>query len=124
MHEVELANRVLEILRRIASEHRAQVLEADLRIGELNGPRSLRLWLRKLGGDEFRSTKFRVEVTPLTIKCECGYSGPADSPNAHLPEPELGVTCPKCGGREISISSGRELEVIKVRLQKRGKNDE
>ena len=119
MHEVELANRVLEILRRIAAEHRAQVLEVDLRVGELNEPHSLQFWLKKLGGDEFRSTKFRVMVTPLVIKCECGYSGPTNPPEAHLPEPELGISCPRCGGRRITISSGRELEVIQVRLQGR-----
>lgn len=118
-----MANRILEVLRRIATDQCAQVLEVDLRVGELNEPRSLKLWLKKLGGDEFRSTKFKIKVMPLTIKCECGYSGPADLPNVHLPEPELGISCPKCGGKEISINSGRELEVIQVRLQKRGKND-
>jgi hydrogenase nickel incorporation protein HypA/HybF len=119
MHEVELANRVLEMLRKVATEHRARVLEVDLRVGELNEPSALRLWLRRLGGDEFRSTKFKIEVAPLTIKCGCGYLGPVNPPSdTHLPNPELEISCPKCGGREISIRSGRELEVIQVKLQR------
>ena len=120
MHEVELANRVLDALRRLAVEKRARVLEVNLRAGELNEPRALKLWLKKLGGEEFGSTKFNIASVPLTISCKCGYSGGAKSVNPHLPEPELGIACPKCGGHEISITTGRELEFVGVKLGRIG----
>jgi len=120
MHEVVLANRILNALRTITVKHDAEVLEVNLRIGELNEPRALHLWLKKLGRDEFKSAKFNIAKVPLSIKCRCGYSGKADLPaDTHLPEPEIEVVCPKCGGLDISLTSGRELEIVDVKLQKK-----
>jgi Zn finger protein HypA/HybF involved in hydrogenase expression len=119
MHEVTLANRVLSALRTIAAEHNAKVLEVNLQVGELNEPRALHLWLKKLGSDEFKSTKFKITQVPLSIKCKCGYSGKADLPSdTHSPEPEIEILCPRCGGHEISLTSGRELEIIDVKMKK------
>ena len=121
MHEVVLANRVLNALRKISAKHGAEVLEVNLRIGEMNEPRALRLWLKKLGREEFKSAKFNITKVPLQIKCSCGYSGKADLPaDPHLPEPEIQVVCPKCGGHDISLTSGRELEIVNVKLKKKG----
>ena len=120
MHEVELANRVLEALRHISADREAKVLRVNLRIGELNEPGALRLWLKKLGGAEFKATKFDIEPVPLAINCKCGYSGGVNcAVNTHSPAPELEITCPKCGGHELALSSGRELEIIDVELQKK-----
>ena len=120
MHEVVLANRILNALRTITAKHDAKVLEVNLRIGELNEPRALRLWLKRLGRDEFKSAKFKIARVPLSIKCKCGYSGEADLPaDTHLPEPEIEVVCPRCGGHDISLTSGRELEIVDVKLQKK-----
>lgn len=120
VHEIELAKRVLNAARQIATEHGARVLEVNLRVGEINEPNSLRLWLNKLGGDEFNLTKFNISQVPITIKCGCGYSGKASSIDTHIPEPELGIPCPKCGGHEISLTSGQELEIVDVKLEKKG----
>ena len=49
MHEVELATRVLKALHQISAGRGARVLEVNLRVGEINEPRSLGLWLKKLG---------------------------------------------------------------------------
>jgi Zn finger protein HypA/HybF involved in hydrogenase expression len=118
MHEVELATRVLETLRRVVAERKSRVLEADLKVGEINEPGSLYLWLRKLGGKDFRSTRFKITKIPITINCsECGYSGSARSTDTHLPDPRLGLVCPKCGGHELSITTGQELEIVKVKLE-------
>lgn len=117
MHEVELATRVLDALRAVAKENRTKVLRVKLLVGELNEPCALRLWLKKLGGDEFRSTKFSITPIPLTISCKCGYSGGARGVNPHLPEPELGIACPRCGRHEISLTTGRELEFLEVELE-------
>jgi len=120
MHEIMLANRILSALRTITAEHDAEVLEVNLRIGELNEPRALHLWLKKLGRGEFKSAKFKIARVPLSVKCKCGYSGEADLPaDTHLPEPEIGVVCPKCGGHNVSLTSGRELEIVDVKLQKK-----
>jgi len=119
LHEVELANRVLSALRSIAIENKADIIEVNLQVGELNEPRALRFWLDKLGGDEFKSIKFRIVQVPLMIKCGCGYFGMANLPTGvHLPEPELEIACPKCGGHRVHLTSGRELEIIDVKLQK------
>jgi Zn finger protein HypA/HybF involved in hydrogenase expression len=120
MHEVELASRILNALRRISADRRAKILRADLRVGELNEPSALRLWLKKLGGTEFKTTKFNIETVSLSISCKCGYSGGVDCAiNTHSPVPELEITCPECGERGPIISSGRELEIINVELQKK-----
>jgi Zn finger protein HypA/HybF involved in hydrogenase expression len=89
-------------------------------VGELNEPSALCLWLKKLGGTEFKTTKFNIETVPLTVSCKCGYSGEINCAiNTHSPAPELEITCPECGERGPIISSGRELEIISVELQKR-----
>jgi Zn finger protein HypA/HybF involved in hydrogenase expression len=123
VHEIELATRVLNAVRRIAAEHGSRALEVNLRVGEINDPSSLRLWLKKLGGDEFSPTKFNISQVPIAIRCGCGYMGSAKSICTHLPEPELGIVCPKCGGHELSITSGRELEIVGVKLEKKGGED-
>ncbi len=120
VHEVELATRVLNALHQISTDRGARVLEVNLRVGEVNEPSSLMLWLEKLGGDEFNSTRFNIAKVPITIKCKCGYSGEAKSLETHLPEPELGISCPKCGGHELSITSGQELEIVNVKLENKG----
>jgi Zn finger protein HypA/HybF involved in hydrogenase expression len=54
------------------------------------------------------------------ISCECGYSGEIHSKvDAHSPAPELEITCPSCGGLGPKITSGRELEIVDVKLQKK-----
>lgn len=121
MHEVELATRILNTLRQIVAEHKSRVLEVNLKIGEINEPESMHLWLRKLGQDEFRSTKFNISKIPITIKCNgCGYSGTAKSINTHLLDPKLGVTCPRCGNHDLFMTSGQELEIVDVKLQEVG----
>ena len=120
MHEAELATRVLNALHQISADRGARILEVNLRIGEINEPSSLKLWLKTLGGDEFSSTRFNIAKVPITIKCKCGYSGEAKSLDTHLPEPELGISCPKCGGHELSITSGQELDIINVKLENKG----
>ena len=118
LHEVEMANRILTALRKISAENRAKVVEVNLRVGEINEPAGVKLWLRKLGGDEFKNTKFNVASTPIEISCKCGYTGKIGSlPNTHSPEPELEIACPKCGRRGVTLNSGRELEIIDVKLQ-------
>lgn len=121
MHEVELATRVLKALHQISAERGARVLEVNLRVGGINEPSSLGLWLKKLGGDEFNSTRFNIARVPIMIKCKCGYSGEAKSLDTHLPEPELGIACPKCGGYGAFLTSGTELEIINLKLEKGGK---
>ena len=122
MHEVELATRVLNTLRQISAERKSRVLEANLKVGEINEPSSLRLWLKKLGGNDFRFTKFKITQVPIKIKCaKCGYSGNAKSIDTHLPDPKLGVTCPKCGGHDLSINTGQELEIVDVKLEEGSK---
>lgn len=117
MHEVELATRVLNTIRQMSIEKKSPVIEVNLKVGEINEPETLKLWLKKLGGDEFRLTKFRIERIPITIRCvKCGYSGAAKSLNTHLPDPRLGITCPKCGDQELFITTGQELEIVNVKM--------
>jgi Zn finger protein HypA/HybF involved in hydrogenase expression len=119
MHEVELANRVLEAVRGIASEQKGKLKKVNLKVGELNEPDSLDFWLKKLGGSEFVGVEFNIERVPLRIKCDCGYSGGVNTPvDPHSPAPELELVCPKCEGRcSVSLESGRELEIVSVEME-------
>jgi Zn finger protein HypA/HybF involved in hydrogenase expression len=119
MHEVELANRVLNALREISAEKKSRILEVTLKVGEMNEPNSLKFWLKKLSG-EFRSTKFKIQSLPLTVKCNnCGHTSRAKTIDAHLLDPLLAISCPKCGMRDMSITSGQELEIVSVKIGKR-----
>lgn len=118
LHEVEMANRILTALRKISAENRAKVVEVNLRVGEINEPAGVRLWLRKLGGEEFKNTKFNIARIPIEISCACGYAGKINSmPDTHSPEPELEIACPRCGKHDVTLNSGRELEITDVKLQ-------
>jgi len=118
LHEVEMANRILAALRKISADNHAKVLEVNLRVGMVNEPQGVKLWLKKLGGEEFKHTKFNIAPVPIEISCACGYAGKISSmPHTHSPEPELEIACPKCGKHGIRLNSGRELEIIDVKLE-------
>ena len=124
MHEVEMATRVLNAVRKISAEKKLPVLEVNLKVGEINEPSALKLWLKKLGGGEFRSTKFKIQRVPISVKCRnCGYAGKAKSIDTHLPDPKLGISCPKCGKHDLALTSGQELEIENVKLGSRRRND-
>jgi Zn finger protein HypA/HybF involved in hydrogenase expression len=119
MHEVMLAGRILNTLREISDKHRAKVVKVNVRIGELNEPKGVKLWLKKLGGEQFKSTEFNIIPVPLEVSCKCGYSGKVESvAHYHSPEPELEIACPACGGHELELATGRELEIVNVELEK------
>ncbi len=119
MHEVMLAERILEALKEISKQQKAKVLKANIKIGEVNEPKGVLMWLKKLGGEEFKSTKFNITHVPLEVSCQCGFSGKVGSvAHYHASEPELEIACPTCGGHEIELITGRELEIVDVELEK------
>ena len=123
MHEVMMAERILEALKGISEQHKAKVLKANIRVGEVNEPKGVLLWLKKLGGEQFKSTEFNITPISLEVSCECGYSGKVGSvAHYHSPDPELEVACPTCGGHNLELISGRELEIVDVELED-GRND-
>ena len=118
LHEVEMATRILNALKKISAEHKAKVLEVNLRVGMINEPKGVKLWLKKLGEKDFKDTKFNITSVPIEISCSCGYKGKIKSTfNTHSPEPELEIACPRCGKHEIKLNSGRELEIVDVKLE-------
>jgi len=118
LHEVAMATRILNALKKISAEHKARVLEVNLRVGMINEPQGVKLWLKKLGEKDFKNTKFNITSVPIEISCPCGYKGKINSTfDTHSPEPELEIACPKCGKHGIKLNSGRELEIVDVKLQ-------
>ena len=118
MHEVVMATRILNALKKISAEHEARVLEVNLRVGMINEPQGVKLWLKKLGEKDFKDTKFNITPVPIEISCSCGYKGTVESAfNTHSPEPELEITCPRCGKHGIKLNSGRELEIVDVKME-------
>ena len=76
-----------------------------------------------LGGKEFKSTKFKFHIVPITVKCNnCGFSGGAKSIDTHLPDPKLAIACPRCGLHDLSITTGQELEIEDVKVSTRRRN--
>ena len=117
MHEVETANRGLNALRQISAGQKSRVLEVNLKVGGINEPDLLKLWLKKQG-KEFGSTKFKLTTVPITIKCKkCRYEGTAKSIDTHIHDAKLGAPCPKCRGHDLSITTGQELEIVDVKLE-------
>ncbi len=118
LHDVMMAERILKTLRELSKQHKAKVVSANIRVGDMNEPKGVKMWLEKLGGNEFKDTKFKIMPVPLEVTCECGYSGGVGTvAHFHSPNPELEIACPACGGHGLELTSGKELEIVNVELE-------
>lgn len=105
MHELSIAEELLEIITTRASQEGIRKVEKiNLRIGEFSGimPDSLEFAFEMLSkGTLTEGASVEIEVVAPKFICErCGQTAPS---------PERG--CINCGSEELSLSSGSELEI-------------
>ena len=116
MHELSLAQSLVDILTRVAAEHGLErVASVRLELGALScvEPRSLALAFEVVArGTPAEGCRVVHEQAPLVVACpSCGYEGPAD-PGA--------VGCPRCEGVPVRVVSGRETRVVSVTVDDDG----
>ena len=112
MHELSLARSILEIVQQnLPSENGHNVRSVRLRIGEMAGvvPESLEFCFEALAqGTSVEGAVLLMERAPLIVQCAtCGSTS------------RIGQTlfvCPRCNGRNLTIVSGRELEVSAIEI--------
>lgn len=107
MHELALAEGILDIVLSYADKNNAQkVSEISVLVGEMTEvvPDSLIFCFESVArGTKAEGAKLILKNVPLVGKCmDCGYQAKIEHYN---------FTCPKCKSLRMEIISGRELRV-------------
>jgi len=110
MHELGIAENIMDIVLRSVPEGRAsEVGSIRLRVGQLAGivPDSLKFCFSVISGDAgMANAALNIEMTPLAASCrDCGNKSDVKNFVFH---------CPACGGGNLEIVSGKELEIIDI----------
>ncbi len=122
MHEVTMANKIVDKIMETALNKRAKkVLAVEILIGELNllGEEQLTFWLNELlrsKGKIAKDAKIDLKLVESIIKCrQCGYEGNLKAMNEDHHNPIF--KCPSCNLADIEIKRGRECILNKVELE-------
>ena len=112
MHELGIAENILDIVRRNIPDDRASSVKiVRLRVGPFAGvvPDSLKFCFDALSGDAgMTNAALRIEQTPLVVSCrDCGNKSEVKN---------FVFLCSACGGGNLEIISGNELEVVEIEL--------
>jgi hydrogenase nickel incorporation protein HypA/HybF len=115
MHELSIAQSILEIVREYVPEQgSAEVQSVKVRLGNLSGvvPESLEFCFSALISDTpWREAKLNFEHVPTEVDClECGK-------RSRIEEPLF--LCPECNGNKIKLISGAQLQVVEIELTER-----
>jgi len=115
MHELAVTEGILRVvLRHAGASGAARVVTVRLRIGGLSD--LVEEWLERYFAYLSRGTvaegaRIEVERTPVVFRCgTCACDFPADL------KPIRDVLCPSCGGKDLSLVSGREFFVKEIEV--------
>ena len=115
MHELPVTKSILNIVLRHADANGVgKVVAIDLSIGALSDlePEWLQSYFDHLSrGTVAEGARIEVERTPVVFRCgtcECDF--PADLKTIR------DVLCPSCGGKDLSLVSGREFFVKEIEV--------
>lgn len=114
MHEYSLARSLLDQVTKLSAQHgAARVVAVQLRVGEFSGiePELLRTAFADLSAEtEGGSPRVEIDVVPLTARCDrCGSE---EAVRGYRFE------CPQCGNCSVTITSGEELMLESLRLER------
>ncbi len=112
MHELGIAQNILQIVRQSVPEKSAAVVRGiRIRVGQLSGvvADSLEFCFSALiSQTDMQRASLKIESVPISAECkDCQQRFQMD---------DLGFSCPTCNGTNLSLISGRELEVVEVEL--------
>lgn len=119
MHELAICQALMTQVEQIAAGHNArQVSSIIIGIGPLSGVEEQLLqhaWPVASAGSIAEGAALTIEPLPLTVKCsQCGKESEA-KPNKLL--------CKHCGDWRTQVSSGDELLLLRLELEKRENNE-
>ena len=110
MHELSISEAVLGTALRHAGDHR--VTAVQLRIGGLRQvvPDSLSFyWAFVSQGTACEGARLEIEHVPVRLRCApCEYEWQVEI---------AAFRCPHCGGSEVTVASGDELEVESIDVE-------
>jgi hydrogenase nickel incorporation protein HypA/HybF len=115
MHELSIAQSIVDIIRQYVSDDQAEnVSLVKIRVGPLAGvvPDSLDFCFGAIVTDTpLSKARLDIEETRLQSRCT-GCNEVFDVEGASF-------MCPRCGSGEIKLVSGTELQVIEIELSDR-----
>ena len=110
MHELALADSVLQIVRRHAAGR--LVASVDLKVGQLRQvvtPALEFAFTLLATGTEAADAELRMDVIDAGGVCRaCGADGPLG---------DFPLSCAKCGGLDVDVTRGEELYVDELELE-------
>lgn len=134
MHELSIACEIFEQVKSTAETHGAtEIKHVTLQMGRLShtNPEQLSFCFKVLAeGSIAENAELIVEMTPLSIECECGYTGAVDEKqiqeNSGLQSELLAymaaiIECPVCG-KQAHITGGRELIIKSIEIETENEN--
>ncbi len=113
MHELGIAQNILEIVQQSVTEDQAPAVRwIRLRIGQLSGvvPDSLEFCFQAIVSDTaMRRASLAIERVPTVFCCKkCGYRFEVN---------DLEYLCRECGSPDLEIISGRQLDIVEIELE-------
>jgi hydrogenase nickel incorporation protein HypA/HybF len=112
MHELGIAENILQIVRQSVPENLAGDVRAiRLRVGQLSGivPDSLSFCFGVIANETaMKQASLAIEQVPIVSKCrDCRHQFQMD---------DFAFSCPACQSVQLDLISGRELEVVEIEL--------
>lgn len=133
MHELSIACEIFEQVKLTAEAHGAtEVKHVTLQMGRLShtNPEQLSFCFNVLAeGSIAENAEFIVEMMPLSLECECGYTGTVDEKQiresgelkSELLAYVAAIECPVCG-KPAHITGGRELIIKSIEIETENEN--
>ena len=113
MHEMGIAMRIVEIATSAIPPdiEEARIERVNLKVGRLTAvvPESLRFCFNIASSDTpLAGASLEMEETPIVVECgKCGAETTIEQPP---------FACSECGGGNVTIISGRELNVLSIEM--------
>ena len=113
MHEMSIAQSLLDVIRDEMRKHNATELKSVLvHIGQLSAivPESLSFCFEVMtSGTDLEGAKLNMEIIPLTGSCRtCGRT---------FEIKDYAFECPSCEGTDIETLSGQELSIVEMEVE-------
>ena len=113
MHELAIAQNIIEAVRRALEAHGGGVVRlVRLRIGELSGVEveSLRFGY-EMSVSDTELAGSELEIERIAVVCECEQCGLLFTPDRFI------RICPACSSRRCRITQGAELEIVDFEVE-------
>jgi hydrogenase nickel incorporation protein HypA/HybF len=112
MHEMSVAQNIIDIVQQaVPSARTPAVTSVRVRLGSLSGvvAESLAFCFDALVADTAMA-RARLVIERVPTACDCRACGTRFEPDALI------FFCPACGGGDVRLVSGRDLQVVDVEL--------